>query len=116
MDIPSLDGWLTGLRSGILPLAVMGQLKEPKYSASLFQALEQRGLVTDPAILTPLLRQLEKQKLLIGNWDETGVRPRKYYALSGAGKEAFEKMNSDWKNVAHELQQILKGEGDREVD
>lgn len=116
VDIPSLDGWTAELRSGVLPLAVLGQLKEPQYSASLFQALEQRGLVSDPGTLTPLLRRLEKQKLLIGNWDETGVRPRKYYALSDAGKEAFEKMNSDWQSVAHELQQIVKGDGNRGVD
>lgn len=116
MDSSSLKGWAAGLRSGILPLAVLGQLKEPKYGASLFRALEQRGLVTEPGALAPLLRRLEKQKLLIGNWDESGVRPRKYYALSSEGKEAFEKMASDWQNVARELQQILKGDGDRDAD
>ncbi|MBT2570074.1 PadR family transcriptional regulator [Planococcus sp. ISL-110] len=107
----SLDGWASELRSGILPLAVLAQLKSPQYSSSLIQVLEQRGLLLDPGALAPLLRRLEKQKLLTGNWDQTGNRPRKYYALSEAGAEALKQLNGDWQNVMQELQQLIEGDG-----
>jgi PadR family transcriptional regulator, regulatory protein PadR len=116
MDNSSLDDWTTELRKGILPLAVLGQLKAPQYSSALIQVLEQRGLLLDPGELPPLLRKLEKQKLLIGTWDKTGRRPRKYYALSEAGVEAFKRLNSDWQNVARELELLLDGGDIHESD
>ena len=116
MDNTLLDGWASELRNGVLALAVLTQLEKPQYSSSLIQMLEQRGLLMDPSALPPLMRRLEKQKLLIGNWDQTGKRPRKYYALSEAGREAVEHMNNDWQNVAQELQQLIEGDGSHGVD
>lgn len=116
MDNSSLDGWDTELRSGVLALAVMGQLKTPQYSSALIQVLENRGLLTDPSALPPLMRRLEKQKLLTGSWDQTGNRPRKYYALSDAGAEAFKQLTKDWQVVSKELQEIIEGDGSHEVD
>ena len=116
MDNTSLDGWSAELRSGILPLAVLAQLKAPQYSSALIQVLEQRGLLLDPGALAPLLRRLEKQKLLTGNWDQTGKRPRKYYALSETGVEALAKLNSDWENVRQELQEIIEGDDSHGID
>lgn len=117
MDSTSRDGWASELRNGVLALAVLTQLKTPQYSASLIQVLEQRGLLLDPGALPPLMRRLEKQKLLTGNWDQTtGDRPRKYYALSEAGEEALEQMYKDWQNVKRELQQLIEGDGSHGID
>lgn len=116
MDNSSLEGWATELRSGVLALAVMGQLKTPQYSAAIIQVLERRGLLKDPSALPPLMRRLEKQKLLTGNWDQTGNRPRKYYALSDAGVEAFKQLTKDWHVVSQEIQQLIEGDGSHGVD
>lgn len=117
MDNSLLDGWASELRNGVLALAVLAQLETPQYSASLIQVLEQRGLLLDPGALPPLMRRLEKQRLLIGNWDQTaGKRPRKYYALSEAGREALEHLNNDWQKVTEELQQLIEGDGSHGVD
>ncbi|WP_422122450.1 PadR family transcriptional regulator [Planococcus sp. X10-3] len=116
MDKSSLDGWSSELRNGILALAVMAQLKEPQYSSALIESLEQRGLLTDTGALTPLLRRLEKQQLLTGNWDQTGNRPRKYYALSEKGVETYKQLNSDWQNVTRELRQLIEGDDNDGVD
>ena len=116
MDKSSLDGWASELRSGVLALAVLSQLKTPQYGSALVKLLEQHGLLMDPGILPPLLRRLEKQKLLTGSWDQTGNRPRKYYALSEAGEEAFKQLNTDWQNVAQELQLLIEGDGSHGVD
>lgn len=116
MDTTTLGDWAMELRNGILPLAVLSQLESPKYSSVLIQVLEQRGLLKDPGALPPLLRRLEKQKLLIGNWDNTGKRPRKYYARTEAGREAFEQLNSDWQKVSQELELLLEGGRKHEAD
>lgn len=116
MDNATVEGWASELRNGILALAVLSQLKTPQYGSVLIQLLEQRGLLMDPSALQPLLRQLEKQKLLIGNWDQTGNRPRKYYALSEAGIEAYKQLNNDWQNVAQELQLLLEGDDSHDLD
>ncbi|HSI67232.1 MAG TPA: PadR family transcriptional regulator [Planococcus sp. (in: firmicutes)] len=116
MDNSSLDGWATELRNGVLPLAILAQLKSPQYSSSLIQLLEQRGLLLDPGDLPPLLRRLEKQKLLTGSWDKTGSRPRKYYALSEAGVKALDQLNSDWQSVTKELELLLDGGDSHETD
>ncbi|HSP21495.1 MAG TPA: PadR family transcriptional regulator [Planococcus sp. (in: firmicutes)] len=116
MDKSSLDGWASELRNGVLALAVLSQLKTPQYGSALVQLLEHRGLLLDPGALPPLLRRLEKQKLLTGNWDKTGNRPRKYYALSEAGLEAFKQLNNDWQNVTQELQFLIEGDGSHGID
>ncbi|MDN3449699.1 PadR family transcriptional regulator [Planococcus sp. APC 3906] len=116
MDKSSLDGWASELRSGVLVLAVLSQLKTPQYGSALVKLLEKHGLLMDPGALPPLLRRLEKQKLLTGSWDQTGNRPRKYYALSEAGAEAFKQLNSDWQNVTQELQVLIEGDGRHDID
>lgn len=116
MDNSTVEAWASELRNGILALAVLGQLKTPQYGSTLIQSLEQRGLLLDPSALQPLLRRLEKQKLLTGNWDQTGNRPRKYYALSEAGVEAYKQLNSDWQHVTQELQLLLEGDGSHDFD
>lgn len=116
MDKSTLEGWSSEMRSGILALAVMGQLKTPQYSSKLIQVLERRGLLVDPSVLPPLMRRLEKQKLLTGNWDQTGSRPQKYYALSESGREAFEQLSVDWQNVTRELQELIRGDDSHGVD
>lgn len=116
MNNTTLEGWASELRNGILVLAVLSQLKTPQYSASLIQLLEQRGLLLDPSTLQPILRRLEKQKLLTGNWDQTGSRARKYYALSEAGMEVFKELNDDWQNVTQELQVLLEGDDSHDFD
>ena len=116
MEIPSVEGWPSVLRGDVLPLAILGQLQKPKCSAELFRTLQRRGLLNEPGELPPLLRQMEKQKLLKGNWEETGSRPRKYYSLSSSGKEVFVKMDNEWQKVNGELHRLLEGDGGNDVN
>ncbi len=116
MDNTTINGWASELRNGILALAVLSQLKTPQYGSVLIQLLEERGLLLDPSALQPLLRRLEKQKLLTGNWDQTGNRPRKYYALSEEGIEVYKQLTNDWQNVTQELQLLLEGDDSHDLD
>ncbi|MHB1454902.1 MAG: PadR family transcriptional regulator [Saccharofermentanales bacterium] len=96
------------LRRGTLVLSVLSQLLEPQYGYSLVQSLEEKGLTIDPGTLYPLLRRLEKQDLLISEWEISGTKPRKYYRISDTGKEIFRLLCIEWETVVSCTSKMLQ--------
>jgi|SRR5690625_989762 len=112
-----LNSLLTELRRGNLTLAVLSQLKTPQYGYSLAQSLEKIGVMIEQNTLYPLLRRLEKQKLLVSHWDRSGARPRKYYELSEYGKEIFQLVKTEWMQSTRRLYNVLnEGADDHEFN
>ncbi|PFY59000.1 PadR family transcriptional regulator [Bacillus toyonensis] len=111
-----LNSLITELRRGTLTLAVLSQLRTPQYGYSLVQLLEQSGITIDQSTLYPLLRRLEKQKLVTNSWDKTESRPRKYYVLSEYGLEIFLQLKKEWIKDSIELYNLLKEEDENEFD
>lgn len=95
------------LRRGTLVLSVLSQLSSPEYGYSLVQKLENKNMPIEAGTLYPLLRRLEKQQLLISNWDTTESRPRKFYVLSDEGKQVYKRLKSEWKNLSMQLEELL---------
>ena len=98
---------MTELNRGTLTLAVLSQLGSEKYGYALVQALEEKGLSIEPGSLYPLLRRLEAQGVLESQWDTSEARPRKYYALSAYGKELYERLKTEWKNLNDRVNALL---------
>lgn len=98
---------MTELNRGTLTLAVLSQLGSEKYGYALVQALEEKGLSIEPGSLYPLLRRLEAQGVLESQWDTSEARPRKYYALSPYGKELYERLKTEWKNLNDRVNALL---------
>lgn len=111
-----LSSLTTELRRGTLTLAVLSQLRTPKYGYSLVQILEARGIAIDQSTLYPLLRRLEKQELVTSSWDTSENRPRRYYKLSEFGMEIYEQLKNEWDETTRELTILLKGEDTIESD
>ncbi|ULL16812.1 PadR family transcriptional regulator [Paenibacillus sp. H1-7] len=111
-----LSSLTTELRRGTLTLAVLSQLRTPKYGYSLVQILEARGITIDQSTLYPLLRRLEKQELVTSSWDTSENRPRRYYELSAFGTEIYEQLLKEWEETTRELNILLKGDGTYESD
>lgn len=111
-----LDSFATELRRGTLTLAVLSQLRTPQYGYSLAQRLEQAGVVIEQSTLYPLLRRLEKQKLVSSSWDTTESRPRKYYIISDYGTEVYEQLKCEWRVMTLELNSLLKGDEQNEAN
>lgn len=107
-----LNSLITELRRGTLTLAVLSQLRTPRYGYSLVQLLEDSGVSIEQSTLYPLLRRLEKQELVTSSWDTTESRPRKYYVLSDYGVEIFLQLKAEWMKNSKELYGLLKGEED----
>ena len=111
-----LDSLTTELRRGTLTLAVLSQLRTPRYGYSLVQLLKESGIVIDQSTLYPLLRRLEKQKLVTSSLDTSESRPRKYYVLSDYGLDIFLQLKEEWMKISKELYTILREDEENEVN
>lgn len=96
------------LKRGSLVLLVLSQLREQEYGYSLIQKLEDKGAPIEAGTLYPLLRRLEKQHLLVSEWDTTESRPRKFYILSEQGKEVYTELKREWKLISSQVERMLQ--------
>ncbi len=102
-----LNSLVVELKRGTLILSVLSQLFNPEYGYSLVQKLEQKNNPIDAGTLYPLLRRLEKQKLLESNWDTSETRPRKFYVISEEGKKVFQCLTEEWRALSRKLENLL---------
>jgi PadR family transcriptional regulator, regulatory protein PadR len=76
-------------RAGVLPLLVLHLLGEgPSYGGALIERIEtlSRGLIAvNPNTMYPLLRRLEADGLIAGEWEHPERRSRRFYRLTDAG-------------------------------
>jgi DNA-binding PadR family transcriptional regulator len=76
-------------RAGVLPLLVLHFLADgPSYGGELMERVEtlSRGLIgVNPNTMYPLLRRLEADGLIAGEWEHPERRSRRFYRLTEAG-------------------------------
>jgi PadR family transcriptional regulator PadR len=77
-------------RAGVLPLLVLHLLAAgPSYGTALTERIEtlSRGLIAvNPNTMYPLLRRLEADGLVAGEWEHPERRSRRFYRLTEAGE------------------------------
>lgn len=100
------------LKRGTLVLLVLSQLRTFEYGYSLVQKLEEKNAPIEAGTLYPLLRRLEKQNLLISEWNTSESRPRKFYTLSEEGKEVYSQLKREWRTISNLLEVLLKEDED----
>ena len=104
------------LKRGTLVLLVLSQLRTQEYGYSLVQKLDEKNAPIDAGTLYPLLRRLEKQKLLVSEWDTSESRPRKFYMLSQEGKEVYTRLKNEWESLSKQLENLLMEDEDNAAD
>jgi PadR family transcriptional regulator PadR len=98
----------TELKRGILQIAVLSLLVEPRYGYQIGRLLADGGLAVEEGTLYPLLRRMEEQELLESWWATESARPRKYYRTTADGRETLAVMLEVWKRVDESLRRILE--------
>jgi DNA-binding PadR family transcriptional regulator len=77
-------------RAGLLPLLVLHFASaEPAYGNQLIErisALTGGALTVNPNTMYPLLRALEAQNLVAGEWEHPERRSRRFYRITPAGE------------------------------
>jgi len=83
-------------RAGLLPLLVLHFLaREPSYGNQLMDRVTELtgGLIAvNPNTMYPLLRSLEQQGLVRGEWEHPERRSRRFYRLTPAGEEERDRL------------------------
>ncbi|MBQ7954301.1 MAG: PadR family transcriptional regulator [Lachnospiraceae bacterium] len=95
------------LRRGTIVLSVLSQLNEPQYGYTLVKNMEDKGVSVDTNTLYPLLRRLEKQEILISEWDTDGSKPRKYYKRTEFGDAVYLKLLQQWREMTDSMEKLL---------
>ena len=83
-------------RRDIFPLLVLHLVaSEPTYGNRLIEAIEEmtQGVISvNPNTMYPLLRTMEKDGLIEGQWELPDRRTRRYYSITPAGKREYKRL------------------------
>jgi PadR family transcriptional regulator, regulatory protein PadR len=109
-DLESADKWEVQLRKGCLELAILAALWDGKlYGLEILRRLESDSdLIVSEGTVYPLLSRLKALGLVRSEWVESDAgHPRKYYALTAAGKERAREMASMWARFSSSMSKLL---------
>ncbi len=78
-------------RRDLFPLLVLHLAeREPQYGNRLIEEIERitEGVISvNPNTIYPLLRQLEADGMIVGEWEHPDRRSRRYYKITAAGRK-----------------------------
>lgn len=109
-DRESGDKWEVQLRKGCLELAILAALwEEKRYGLEILRRLESESdLIVSEGTVYPLLSRLKALGLVRSEWVESDAgHPRKYYALTPAGKQRAREMAGVWSRFSSSVSRML---------
>jgi PadR family transcriptional regulator, regulatory protein PadR len=109
-EVEGGDKWEVQLRKGCLELAILAALWDGKrYGLEILRRLESDSdLIVSEGTVYPLLSRLKALGLLRSEWVESeGGHPRKYYALTAAGKRRAVEMAEIWAQFSSSMSKLL---------
>jgi PadR family transcriptional regulator PadR len=104
------DKWEVQLRKGCLELAILASLwSEKLYGLEILRRLERDSdLIVSEGTVYPLLSRLKVLGLVRSEWVESEAgHPRKYYALTSAGKKRALEMAQIWARFSSSMSKLL---------
>ena len=84
---PDIGSLVTEMNRGFLHILVLALLEKDMYGYAMVKHIETLGYKVEENTLYPLLRRLEKNGWIASKWDLTEDRPRKFYAITAAGRD-----------------------------
>jgi PadR family transcriptional regulator PadR len=107
----SFDNWMTQLRKGLLELAVLNTIAPaPLYGYEIVRRLSDVDhLVITEGTVYPILSRLKNSGLVETYLEESQEGPpRKYYRLSGRGRDDLNRMNQHWDSLHESIGGLRK--------
>ena len=112
-----LAAWKAQLRKGAAELAVLATLeRQETYGVDVLERIQMAGgLDLSGGSIYPLLNRLQQEGKIRGRWvDDPGAsHPRKYYALTKAGRTVLSEMLLEWAQFEAGMRLILGEEESR---
>ena len=103
--------WTTQLRKGLLELAILNVLGNgPLYGYEIVRRLgDVDGLVITEGTVYPILSRLRNEAYVESYIEESPEGPpRKYYRLTGNGREELKRMNQHWQRLHEAIGELRK--------
>ena len=96
------------MRKGILEFCILSILNNGEaYPSEILEQLKIAKLIVVEGTLYPLLTRLKNMELLSYRWEEsTSGPPRKYYAITGTGKQTLQALTTTWNELQNAVQTI----------
>jgi DNA-binding PadR family transcriptional regulator len=111
--LEEIERWSKEIKRGAASLAIVAVLDEQTaYGYEIVKTLGEKAsfLNLEQGTVYPLLRRLEKRKLLESEWNyDDPTKPKKYYKLTADGKMALQMMTKTWSVLSDELRRLLEG-------
>jgi PadR family transcriptional regulator PadR len=102
-------------RRQVLPLLILHYINAtPSYGNQLIDRISgvTAGVVSvNPNTMYPLLRHLEERGLIEGRWEHPERRSRRYYSITAAGAEEYERLRAEVRpfleSVARSIEEMV---------
>ena len=97
------------MRKGMLEFCTLLIIARDKvYASDILKELKRADLLVVEGTLYPLLNRLKTDGLLDYDWKESASGPpRKYYTLTGKGKEKLTHLKATWKSLVESITTLL---------
>ena len=86
-------------RRDVFPLLVLHLIaREPAYGNRMIEEIKEitEGVISvNPNTIYPLLRELEAQGLIRGEWEHPDRRTRRYYSITPAGRRQYRRLRDE---------------------
>ena len=93
----------------MLVLAILGE--GPSHGYAITHEIERRSdqaLIFRQGTLYPLLHELEKSGLVVGNWESFGdERPKKVYTITESGRAELLKGLAEWRKFVGVVESVV---------
>jgi len=109
-DQETADKWEVQLRKGCLELAILAAVWDGRrYGLEILRRLESDSdLIVSEGTVYPLLSRLKTLGLVRSEWVESDAgHPRKYYALTPAGRKRVAEMARIWARFSSSMNKLL---------
>ena len=107
-----MDSTIAQLRKGTIELAILALLNRgKKYGGEIIDVLSQaKGLNAPAGTVYPLLKRLASAGAVSTSWQESpSGPPRKYYAITDAGRRHLSALTSAWHELSNSLNTLMEG-------
>ncbi len=98
----------TEMNRGFLQILVLTLLEKDTYGYAMVRSVRDLGYEVEENTLYPLLRRLEKNGWVRSQWDVSEDRPRKFYALTDAGRGLRTELLGIWKKQNEILKKLME--------
>jgi len=86
------------MRKGVLEYCILSVLQvKDLYASEILATLKEARMLVVEGTIYPLLTRLKNAGLLEYRWEESNSGPpRKYYSLTGKGRDFLKELNTTW--------------------